>query len=307
MPATRAIPRTLVIVNPAAGRGRAKRAQPVVADYLREHGLLADFVESQSGEDIERRAAEAAAGGYGCVAVLGGDGAFHHLVRGAFGHNLVLGFFPAGHGNDIADALRIPKDAVAAAHAFLTGRPRNVDVVRARLAQGRTGLYVGAGGMGLDAEAALLANGRFRRLPGAARYVAAALWALTTFEPLRLEVELDGERAAEGSGPVILAAVANAPRYGSGVWIAPMAKLDDGLLDVTLVSDLPWTRLLEAIPVLLRTGDLRWPEIRRYRARRVRLAADRPALFHGDGELLGTSPVELEVLPGAVQVMAPSK
>lgn len=288
-----------MLVNPASGSGRAKQMLPQVADYLRKQEVRADFVESKNLEEIERRAAEADAIGYTHVVALGGDGAFHHAANGAWGRNVVLGFFPAGSGNDIAAGLGIPNDPVAAAHQFLHWPPRPVDLARARFANARAQVYVGAGGLGLDAEAAQLVNGKFRRLPGVARYVAAALWVLRRFEPLELTAEMDGEH---WSGTALFAAVANAPSYGSGVKIAPEARMDDGWLDITLVGQLPWTRLVEAIPPVLRTGDLRWPEIRRYRARRVRLQTDRPALFHGDGEVLGESPVEIEVLPKAIRV-----
>ncbi len=299
--------KTLILVNPAAGGGRAKRAQPQVADYLQRQGFKADFAESQSAEDLQRLAAEASAAGYGCVVALGGDGAFQQVVKGTLGAGVTLGFFPAGGGNDIAGALGIPKDPVAAAHVFLHSQPRPMDVARARLAQGTTSFYVGGGGLGLDAEAARLANGKFRHLPGAARYVAGALWALAAFQPFHLEAEMDSKPAAAAGGPLLFAAVANTPTYGAGVKIAPAAEIDDGLLDITLVRDLSWTRVIEMIPVMLRTGDVRWPEIQRFRARRVWLKADRRVPFHGDGEVLGEAPVEIENLPGAIRVVAPAR
>ncbi len=298
--------RTLILVNPVAGSGRARRAQPRVADYLRRQGHPADFAQSQSAEDFERRAAAAAAAGYTTILALGGDGSFHHLVRATLGASVVLGFLPAGGGNDFAAALGIPNDPVEAAHTFLHSQPRPVDVLRARLAGGKTGHYVGGGGLGLDGEAARLANGRFRGWPGASRYIAGALWALASFEPFALEIEIDGEPVATDTR-VMLAAVANTPTYGAGVKIAPAAEIDDGQLDVVLVEELAWTRLIELIPVLLRTGDVRGPEVRRFRGRHVRLRADRPAVFHGDGEVLGKAPVEIENLPGAIRVAAPRR
>lgn len=298
-PAAKARAKTLVIVNPVAGGGRGGRTRAAVADYLRKQGAKAELVESRSTEDVRRLAAEAADAGYAAIVALGGDGTFHHVVNGAMGRDVVLGFFPAGNGNDIASGLGIPQDPVAAAHAFLTRAPRPVDALRARLADGSTQIYLGVGGMGLDADAAQLVHGRFRWLPGAARYIAAALWALATFHPLGVEAEMDGARV---NAAAMFAAVANSPGYGSGLMIAPAATMDDGMLDVTLVGALDWTEILEAIPVMFRTGDLRWPQIQRFRTRRVALRADRPALFHGDGEVLGHAPVEVEVLPGAVRV-----
>ncbi|HEV8384528.1 MAG TPA: hypothetical protein VGQ11_06630, partial [Candidatus Acidoferrales bacterium] len=171
-------------------------------------------------------------------------------------------------------------------------------------AGGVTQIMIGAGGMGLDAEANQLATGKFRRVPGLLKYVTAALAAVATSQPLRVTAEIDDAR---WQGALLLAAVANCPTYGAGFHIAPAARMDDGWMNLTFVEDLPWARILEALLVLLRNGDLRWPEIHRFRARRVRLSADRPSPFHGDGEILGQAPMEIEVLPKAVRVIAPSQ
>jgi diacylglycerol kinase (ATP) len=301
-PGEAAASKILVLVNPTSGGGRGRRLRGRVARYFDRRGRSAEFVSSPSGEHLEFRAREAEAAGYRRVVVLGGDGALLRVVNGLAGSELELGIIPAGHANDVAASLGVPRRLGAAAETALEGRARPVDLVRARFAGGRAVFYVGVGGAGLDAEAARLANTRFRRLPGVTRYLAGALWAFRTFAPLPFEAELDGERV---SGALLLAAVANAPAYGAGIRIAPAAEMDDGWLDVTLVAPLSWMRFLRAIPILLRSGDIRWPEVRRYRSRVIRLAADRPAAFHGDGEMLGALPVELEVVPRALRVLVP--
>jgi diacylglycerol kinase (ATP) len=294
---------TLVIVNPAARGGKARGIATRVADYFHSQSYHADFVESKSAEDLRRQAAQAIAEGYRRVATLGGDGAFHHLVEASFGLDLILGFLPAGNGNDIAAGLGIPRDPIAAAATFIASRPRPADLVRVEFADGgRAALCAGVAGMGLDAEAARLANTRFRRWPGVTRYLAGALRALGSFAPLEMEVEMDGER---WNGRVLLAAVANAPCYGAGVQIAPRAAMDDGWLDVTLVGAMPWTRVIEIIPIVLGGRDWRLDNVWRFRAKRVALRACRPAAVQGDGELLGEGAARFEVLPGAIRVAAP--
>jgi diacylglycerol kinase (ATP) len=295
---------TLVIVNPIAGGGRAARAEPLIASYLAGQGRSVQFVHSRSSEDVREQAARAAASGYRYVVALGGDGAFHHLVEGVNGTEAIAGFFPAGNGNDIALALGIPPDPVRGAAAFLHSKPRAVDLIRVQFSGGRVAHYICAGGMGLDAEAAHLANTRFQAWPGVTRYIAGALWTFFHEPPFDLRAELDGVRWA---GRALFAAVANAPTYGSGIRIAPDAQLDDGWLNVVLVGEVSWTRLFEAIPILLTSGDLRFEEVSRYRCKRVVLQTNRPAKVHGDGELLGESPAEFEVLPGAVRVMTPQE
>jgi diacylglycerol kinase (ATP) len=293
---------TLVIVNPVAGGGSAHRGRVPVADYFAEQGRNVEFSESRSSDDLREQAARAAAAGFQYVIALGGDGAFHHLVEGLYGTRAIAGILPAGNGNDIARTLGIPPDPVRAAEAFLRSSPRTVDIVRTCVAGKGTAHFVGAGGMGLDAEAAHLANTKFKQWLGVTRYLAgafSAFFAGTTFE---LNAEIDG---ANWSGRALLAVVANTPCYGSGVRIAPDARMNDGWLDVVLVREVPWTRLLEAIPILLTSGDLRFKEVERFRCRRVKLEADRPVMVHGDGEILGESPAEFEVVPSAIRVMTP--
>ena len=302
--------KTLVIVNPVAGGGRARRAEPVVEDYFLKHGVRADFVHSRSSEDARRRAAEGVTAGCKCIVALGGDGVFHHVVNGALldappaaAGAPLLGFLPAGNGNDIATGLGIPGDPLAAARTFLTAPARRVDLLRARFAGGQTHLYAGVGGMGLDAEAAQLVHGKFRRLPGVLRYAGAGLAALRNFAPIELSAEIDGR---SWQGRVLFVAVANAAAYGAGVRVAPDAVMDDGWLDVVLVGEMPWTEVLDAlVEILRRDSRLERDQIVRFRARRVTLRAERPALFHGDGEILGHSPVEIEVLPAALRIPSP--
>jgi diacylglycerol kinase (ATP) len=298
-------PDTLVIVNPTSGGGRALRAEPEVAGLFASRGYSAKFVHSKSSEDIRELAARAAAEGFRIVVALGGDGAFHHLVEGIRGTDVVAGFFPAGNGNDIARSLGIPLDPVTAANEFLRRRPRAVDLVRVRFGDGSVAHYMGAGGMGLDAEAAHLANTRFRTWPGVTRYLAGAFTIFFREPLLNVTAEMDG---ATWSGRALFVAVANATSYGSGVRIAPQAEMDDGLLDVVIVGDVGLLRLVEAIPIVLTSGDLRgFPEVTRYRCRHVALRADRAARVHGDGEALGVAPAEFEILPGAIRVMVGKK
>lgn len=294
---------TLVIVNPAAGGGRALRAEAPVAKLLQMRGHAADFAHSKSSEDFREQAEQGAREGYRYVVALGGDGAFHYLVEAIHETEAVAGFLPAGNGNDIAADLGIPANPLDASEAFLKSAPRAIDLIRAQFGDGHTAHYIGAGGMGLDAEAAHLANTKFKRLPGVTRYLAGAVWEFFHGGTIGLHAEIDG---VAWEGRVLFVAVANSTRYGSGIRIAPEARMDDGWIEVALVQEVRLTRLVEAIPIVLTSGDLRgFPEVRRCRCKRIVLQTERPSKVHGDGELLGETPVELTVLPKAVRVMTP--
>jgi diacylglycerol kinase (ATP) len=295
----------VVFVNPAAGGGRARAYLPRIRNIFEAHALPAEFVMTKSAEELEAGARERIVRKRRLLLAMGGDGTFQGLANAAFGSDILLGILPAGGGNDFAVALGLPENPIAAAEAILRGQPRWVDLVRVRTADGRERLYVGGGGVGLDAEATGYANGAFRRLPGRLRYVAAALRALRGFAPLQVRAEFPESELPPIESKVLLAGVLNTPTYGAGLRLAPEAQISDGWIDAVFVDDLSFWGVLKLLPRLMRSGDLRIPEVTRIRAKRVRLLTDRPCLFHGDGEIIGPAPVDIEVVQRAVQVLTP--
>jgi len=295
----------VVYVNPAAGGGRALSCLPQVRKVFEAASIPAEFITLGSSQELEARALAGIASGKRLLIALGGDGTFQGLVNAAYGADVVVGVLPGGGGNDFAAGLRLPEDTVAAAETILRGQPRWVDLARARTADGRVRLYLGGGGLGIDAEAARYANGAFRHLPGRSRYVASALRALWGYRPIGVKIEFPGRELAPIEAKSLLVAVLNTPTYGSGIRLAPEARLDDGWLDVVVVENFGLFKIIALLPRLLRSGELRTPRVKRVRVQSVRLTTDRPCLFHGDGEILGPTPVEIEVLPQAVRVLTP--
>jgi diacylglycerol kinase (ATP) len=302
---SREIP-AVVFVNPLAGAGRAGSYLLRVREVFEAHKIPAEFLLTESAQDLESRARGAIADGRRLLLAMGGDGTFQGLANVACGSDILLGVLPAGGGNDFASALGLPKDPVAAARAVLRGQPRYVDLLRARMDDGCDRLYAGGGGVGLDVDAAQHAAGAYRRVPGRLRYIASALRALREFTPLRVRAEFPGSDLPAIEAKVLLAAVLNTPTYGAGLRLAPDAQIDDGWLDVAFVEDLSALQVLALLPRLWKSGHLPNSHVKRTRARRVRLLTDRRCFFHGDGEILGPAPVEIEVVPRAVRVLGPA-
>ncbi len=297
----------VVFVNAAAGGGRARGVLPRIQRLFEAHSFPADFVETKNAEDLGLRVRAAIEGGKRLLLAMGGDGTFQGLANVAFGADVVLGVLPAGGGNDFAAGLGFPEDAVEAAKVLLQARPRWVDLARVRTADGREKLFAGGGGVGLDAEAARHASGALRRVPGRLRYIAAALRALCTYELLEVHAEFPESKLPALEAKALLACVLNTPTYGAGLRLAPGARSDDGWLDFVVIEDLSAAKVLALLPRLMYSGELRTPQVKRMRVRRVRLTTGRPCMFHGDGEILGPAPVEIEVVARAVRVLAPTE
>lgn len=295
----------LVLVNPVAGVGRARRALPALQRFAQETGWRADFQITTSVEDLRQRASDAAQAGRSRIFAVGGDGTFQVLVNAVGVHSdIILGLIPAGGGNDLALSLGIPLDTVAAARLLLEGTVCLLDAVQVKTADGVARLYTGGGGVGLDAEASRYAGGIYRNVRGRMRYVLSALRALAGFHSMHVRVQTDAGHEMDIKGHALLVAVLNTPSYGAGVRLAPGASMDDGKLDLVLLDNLGFFEVLTMLPALLR-GDVHTKRLQRRAVKRVRIETDRPCAFHADGEIVGATPVEVEIVPSALRVLCP--
>ena len=296
----------LVLVNPVAGGGLAQEVLPSLKNFAVRRGWPVEFRSTNSPENLAVEARRGAAEGRKRIFVLGGDGTFQVLLNALAGASgVVLGVIPAGGGNDLATAIGLPQDPLLAADLLLDGQAAFLDAALARTADGRERLYAGGGGVGLDAEAARYASGVYRNLRGRPRYLLSAVRALMGFHSIRLRALIGTGQQVEINANALLLGVLNTPSYGAGVRLAPDAQTDDGKLDLVLMEDLSFLEILTLLPSLAHRGELRTARIQRFRVDRVRIETDRPRSFHGDGEILGNTPVEVNVVPNAVRILRP--
>jgi YegS/Rv2252/BmrU family lipid kinase len=295
-----------LIVNPAAGGGRAGRAAPAVVSALRKHGLQVRCADTRDLPHARELALDAAHGGETAV-TLGGDGlvgAVADALRGVPG--ALLGVLPGGRGNDLARVLGIPLDPLAACAVIAHGRPRPMDVGEALAGVAPTGgrAFVGIASVGFDSDANRIANLAPARL-GNLVYAYGALRALWSWRPAGFEVTLhpSGERVSF-TGYTVAAASSRA--YGGGMLLAPDALLDDGLLDVVLIEAVSKLRFLANLPRVFKGAHVRLPEVRVLRAAEVAIAADRPFTMYADGDPIGELPLRVRAVPGAVRVLVPA-
>ncbi len=214
--------RILLLVNPSAGGGRVKELLPRARRAL-ESRQVAHRVVMTTGLEHGSEEARAAVAAGEMVVVMSGDGLIGHVGGVVAKAGGVLGVIPGGRGNDFARVLGIPTDVEAAVEVIAGGKIREIDVGEVN---GRRFLCIAS--CGFDSDANRIAN-EAKRIRGQAVYLYAALRALVEWKPARFTLTLDGERV-EFSGYSV--AVANSRAYGGGMFVAPAAELDDGVLDV---------------------------------------------------------------------------
>lgn len=303
----------LVIFNPAAGRGRARRLWPQVAAALAAAGVEFDLAETRAPLE-GMRLAEGAAGRYAAVIAVGGDGTVHEAVNGLMrapaGARPALGVVPLGSGDDYAKMLPprspgVPRPHWRAALAAITrgeARTHDVGVIR----DGEGGERYFANGMDVGFGAHVARN--IARVPlwvtGLGAYLAAIAQTMLRYPTLEVRLQLDdGEPFAHRS---TLAAVMNGRCFGGSFWACPEARADDGLLDVLIADAIGRTQILRLVPKLMRGRHTGEPVLRMLRARRVLIESDEALVVEADGELppLAGRRLEIEVVPGALRVLA---
>ena len=287
--------RYLLLVNPSAGSGRGRSLFPRVRDALRERGIEHRCEFTRGLEQGCELARVAAADGEIPV-VISGDGLIGQVGGALAGSEVPLGIIPGGRGNDLARVLEIPEDVDGAVEVLAAGAWREIDVGEVN---GRR--FLGIASCGFDSDANRIAN-EAKWIGGRLVYAYAALRALAAWRHARFTLELDGARR-EFTGYSV--AVANSRAYGGGMFIAPDAELDDGLLDVVTTARTGKLHFLRNLPKVFEGRHVENDEVTVERAREVRIEADRPFAVYADGDQLADLPATVRLLPRALRVIAP--
>ena len=285
----------LLLVNPSAGGGRVGEILPRATAAMDAAGLEYRTVMTTGLEHGCDEATAAAADGMIPV-VISGDGLIGQIGGALAGTGATMGVIPGGRGNDFARVLGIPDDPAGAVAALAGGASREIDVGEVN---GRRFLCIAS--CGFDSDANRIAN-EARFIRGQLVYAYAALRALIAWKPATFTITLDGRRRDLVGYSV---AAANSRAYGGGMFIAPDAELDDGLLDVVTTAKVGKLRFLVNLPKVFSGKHVENPEVSVSRAAEVLIEADRPFAVYADGEHLADLPATVRVLPRALRVIVP--
>jgi len=307
----------LLIVNPRAGNGRALRQHQRLTTLLGAHGLACHTVISEAAGDPVRLTRQGLEQGYRKIAAVGGDGTLHQIVNGIFSMakvptgEVTLGLIPVGTGNDWARDVGIPGDWEKAVALLATGKTAWHDIGQIdgpgiagdALPPGRA-WFLNVAGIGFDA---FVVQQLQRRRSSRLIYLWGAISNLARFSPVPLTLSIDG--LAQGSSDSFALFVALRRYCGQGMTVAPQAQADDGLFDITWVTDLGRGEVLWNLRRLYDASLLAHPKVRHFRTARLSIAAPPGTPAEADGELIGQateSPaISFQILPRALRVIVP--
>lgn len=293
------------VLNPAAGAGRCGRLAGAALDELRAAGMAIEVAETRAAGDGIRLAREAYARGYRNFLAVGGDGTSYEIVNGLFpeaghGEPPTLGFLPLGTGNSFLRDFTA-RGAIYAIEALREGRRRPCDVLRLTC-QGRVLHYINLLSVGFPADVAALTNRRFKPF-GHMGYLLGILVSLARLRRRAFPLRVDGQAALDERRCLFLT-FNNSQYTGGTMHIAPQADSGDGLIEFVRWGPIGRAGLLANLRTLYDGTHVKHPLAERRAVRRVDFALDGPIDMMIDGEVITAHPERIEVLPGALNVVA---
>ena len=299
--------RILLIANPASGQHRGERRLAQASERLASlgHAVTAALTESAGHAT---RLAKSNAPDFEIIAALGGDGTVNEVANGLMavepGERPALATLPVGTGNDVALTYGLAHFE-SAIDALAKGSTRTLDVIRVQLMRDGKSvtrhalLFVAAG---FAAEVIRKTGPRVKRIFGRRFSYSVGLFrALASFRAPEFSVKWDG---GEQSGQMFQVCAGNTEFAAGGVMrISPGARPDDGLLNISLVDALGRLQIVRRFPSILSGRYVEDERVDYFTGKRLEIDAVPPAELQADGDIIGTTPATIELLPGALQLV----
>lgn len=294
------------ILNPMAGKGAGRKADELLEALLRGSGMKFKALHTEAPGHATHLARHAVTSH---VVAVGGDGTINEVVNGLAGTDHIMGIIPTGSGNDFIKSVGIPRSMKKALEVLRAGRVRTIDVGRVQTGRMDNGsmqyapvrLFANGVGIGFDAAVARRVS-EIRGLRGTPLYLLAVLQTLGRYRSPEFTIQTDDE---SWSSRELLIAVGNGRCAGGGFYLTPDAAVDDGVLDVTVIQDVPVVKILRLIPGVMAGKRVENPSVMYKKISRLEVRSSELFNVHADGEIVGREVhgVRVEIVPGVLRVV----
>lgn len=297
-----------IILNPMADMGNAWRIARDLRSITEQHGGIDWSGTVYPGHAIHL-AKQAGEQGYDLVIAMGGDGTVHEVMNGLMqvpeDRRPILGVVPAGSGNDFGHGIGASTNPAEALNRAIHGEPSTVDLGMMTDGHGRREYFDNTLGLGFGAIVTIRSH-QLPLLRGFIMYLTAVIQTiLLDHNPVKMQIEVDGKKMEES---IIYLILCNGPREGGGFLVAPDARIDDGVLDYAMITNVSRLKMFRIVPEVMKGTHGRFKEVTLGKCKKFTLTADRPLYIHADGEIFsgpGTDvrQVTFEILPNALKVV----
>lgn len=299
----------LAIVNPASAAASAGRYWEKAGKAVRAAGIVLEEAFTRHPGDAMQLAEQGARRGFPVIAYVGGDGTANEVANGILRlpkeQRPALASFSRGTGGDFPKSQGMQPGLRAAVERLLRHRERSLDAVACSMV-GLDGTplerhFINVADAGLGGRVTEIVNNSRNPLGGTIGFLWAIVAGFWTYQNVPVTVTIDGQVRFRGRSASVV--VANGSYFGGGVKIAPMARPDDGLLDILVIADITKRDLLSQIPHIYRGTHVRHPRVFCHQGGEVLVEGEGPLPLDIDGEHPGDGPMRARVEPGALRIL----
>ncbi len=300
-----------MVVNPAAGGGKAGKDWPKIEKLLIKHGVMHDPVFTNRRLHAMVLARQKIEQGYSRIIVVGGDGTMNEVINGVFAQKqmptaeVMMGMIPVGTGNDWGKMFHIPAEYEAAIETIKNQKTFVQDagvVTYYKHNKSWQRYFINIAGMGFDAKVVARSNSlkdRGKSSPGL--YLATLFTSLLGYRSIRAKIEIDGNAFKR---KVFSMNVGIGKYNGGGMMQVPHAIADDGLYSITLIKRMGKLNVIANIRKLYNGKITTHSRVEAYTGKVINVDSPSLLLLETDGETLGHSPMEFQIIPRSVKVIA---
>ena len=280
------------IINPQSGKGRGARLTKEIEKYCSGHGIEYKIHLTTQKGDGEKFARELTEENIGAeIVAVGGDGTFHEVLNGLSAPSeCTLGFIPAGRGNDFARAAHLSRKVDEAMQVIIGGKTKYIDYINCENKR-----CLNVAGTGIDIDVLERVDGH----KGNLKYIKSLLYCLKHFTPYKIKVEVNG---TEEEFDCIVAGICNGVAFGGGMMISPISQIDDGALDVIIVTMPEDGKLLKVVPKFVSGKHLNMPITHHFKCEKVKVKSYSGKPVQLDGEIYRDITLDCEIVKGGLKI-----
>ncbi len=296
-----------IILNPVAGRGFSLKVEPEIIQYFKELKCDFELVRTEATGHGIALAEQAVMEGFKTVVAVGGDGTTNEVVNGLMhaaqkGKKGILGMIATGSGSDFTYNVGLPSDVKEACQRIKNGEIRKVDIGRLKCPGQPHRYFANQLGIGFDGTVTVIAK-RYKRLRGMALYLPVVLNSIfVTNKATKVSIQCDDQVL---DLTTVQISIANGGREGGGFYMAPEARVDDGLFDIVILENVGKLTMLSLVPQFMSGKHVDHKKTRIIRTKKIKITSEDNLIAHFDGELLCTEghDIECEIIPRCLSVI----
>ncbi len=298
-----------IILNPASGGGKAERKKGKLLRELKFYfGDSFTYSETTNEVDATSLSRKAIKAGYETIVAVGGDGTANQVINGFFNNeisinpNVKLGVIGFGTGQGFVQSIGLPSDLSSQIRVIKDNHIKIIDLGKIIFNNGFSSKYfLNEFQFGIGAFLSKTISPRTKKNLGRFAFGFEAVKSLLNYQAEELELFIDGKPINK---KVIGVVVANGAFTGGGMRLTPDALLDDGLLDVLIIEDMPINKRIISFSKVYSGKHLELEPFQLYKANRIECKYRNGLLIESDGELINSKCVAVEVLPAFLNVIS---